>query len=108
MSKLFRRLVAVTLAIVMCFCIGTTVFAADTTDINGVVGNPLVTSIDVIGLIPQFNEGEITVNKETTPFVNGYEIHPESGALYTVKVESGVGIKQIDTILNWGSSGSIW
>lgn len=77
------------------------------TDINGVVGNPLVTSIDVIGLIPQFNEGEITVNKETTPFVNGYEIHPESGALYTVKVESGVGIKQIDTILNWGSSGSI-
>ena len=32
MSKLFRRLVAVTLAIVMCFCIGTTVFAADTTD----------------------------------------------------------------------------
>ncbi|MBO7328298.1 MAG: hypothetical protein J6W00_05960 [Lentisphaeria bacterium] len=32
MSKLFRRLVAVTLAMVMCFSIGTTAFAADTTD----------------------------------------------------------------------------
>lgn len=34
MGKLFRRLVAVTLAMVMCFSIGTTAFAASTSDVN--------------------------------------------------------------------------
>lgn len=71
-------------------------------DENGIEGNPVTVEIDAKGLVPQFTEPKVTINKENLTFINGMEIHPESGAVFSVNVTSGIGIKSVHTELRCG------
>lgn len=70
-------------------------------DVNGVKGNPVVTEIESKGYAPAFANAKVGKNE----FVNGMEIHPESGSVFTVDVTSPVGIKSVHTATTWGTSG---
>ncbi len=76
-------------------------------DVNGVEGNPVVTEIVSMGFAPEFVDPVITVGKESTPFENGMEVHPESGSVFGVTANSEIGIKHVHTELTWGKVGKI-
>lgn len=74
---------------------------------NGVEGNPVVVEFNSLFTAPVFENPEVALGKEIVPFVNGIEIHPESGSSISVKSSSQVGIKSVYTKLSWGSEGVI-
>lgn len=76
-------------------------------DVNGVEGNPVVVEFNSLFTAPVFENPEVALGKEIVPFVNGIEIHPESGSSISVKSSSQVGIKSVYTKLSWGSEGVI-
>lgn len=76
-------------------------------DVNGVEGNPVVVEFISLFTAPVFENPEVALGKEIVPFVNGIEIHPESGSSISVKSSSQVGIKSVYTKLSWGSEGVI-
>ena len=63
-------------------------------DQNGVEGNPVSVQIVSRGAAPEFTQGVVTAGKETVDFVNGMEIHPESGKTFSVTATSPLGIKE--------------
>ena len=73
-------------------------------DVNDVEGNPVVTNIVSRGLEPQFSDTKITGGKESEEFVNGMEIHPESGKSFAVNITSGVGMVNVSSTLTWGEN----
>jgi len=66
-------------------------------DINGVEGNPTTVEFFTLGRAPQFGEPVIAYGKENIPFVNGIEVHPESGSAFNVDISSTAGIKSVVT-----------
>jgi len=62
-------------------------------DENGVEGNPVVVPIVSKGAAPEFTQGLVTAGKESVDFVNGMEIHPEAGKVFSVTASSPLGIK---------------
>ena len=74
-------------------------------DVNDVVGNPVVVNIVSRGLAPLYSDAKITSGKEASEFINGMEIHPESGKSFSVNISSGVGIVKVSSKLSWGDSG---
>lgn len=76
-------------------------------DVNGVEGNPVTVEFNSLFTAPVFENPEVALGKEIVPFVNGIEIHPESGSSISVKSSSQVGIKSVYTKLSWGSDGVI-
>ena len=74
-------------------------------DVNDVVGNPVVINIVSRGIAPVFADPKIGGAKDGEDFVNGMEIHPESGKSFSVGISSGVGIVKVNSELTWGSDG---
>lgn len=75
--------------------VGNHKIAVSAIDINDVEGNVFVSNFVSKGLPPVFETPKISVGKETVDFINGTEIHPESGAVLSVNVNSDVGISKI-------------
>ncbi len=73
-------------------------------DVNGVVGNPVTVDFSTMGKVPQYGEPVINIGKETLPFINGIEIHPESGSSFALDISSTAGIKAVHTELTSGKS----
>ncbi len=74
-------------------------------DVNGVVGNPVSVNIVSRGIAPVFADAKVTGGKEAEEFVNGMEIHPESGKTFSVGISSGVGLVKVNSELTWGKDG---
>lgn len=74
-------------------------------DVNDVVGNPVVVNIVSRGIAPVYSDANITSGKDSVDFVNGMEIHPESGKSFSVNINSGVGIVNVSSKLTWGDDG---
>ena len=81
-----------------------TVVAVDENDIEG---NPTVVQISSKGVPPQFENPSVVKGKESIPFENGDEIHPESNASFGVTVKSDSGIKAVHTEMHYGKGGVI-
>ncbi|MBR5400170.1 MAG: hypothetical protein IK102_00035 [Treponema sp.] len=62
-------------------------------DENGVEGNPVSVQIVSRGAAPAFSNGTVSSGKESVDFVNGMEIHPEAGKVFSVTATSPLGIK---------------
>ena len=73
-------------------------------DTNGVAGNPVTVEFFTLGLVPQYSEPAISTGKETIPFVNGIEVHPESDSAFTVDIASTAGIKNVRTEYSIGNN----
>ena len=71
-------------------------------DVNDVEGNPVVTNIVSRGIAPEFSDAKISSGKDNEEFVNGIEIHPESGKTFSVNIKSGVGLVNVSSALSWG------
>jgi len=76
-------------------------------DVNGVEGNPVVRNIVSKGVAPKFNDVKVTAGKESVEYVNGMEIHPESGSVLSMVASSGIGLTNVTTKLTWGTDGVI-
>lgn len=74
-------------------------------DLNGIEGNPVVKNIVSKGIAPTFTNKKIVRGKDTLDFTPGMKVHPESGSVLSVTVESQVGLTNVHTTLNWGSDG---
>ena len=74
-------------------------------DSNDIVGNPVVVNIVSRGIAPVYSDAKITGGKDSVDFVNGMEIHPESGKSFSVNINSGVGIVNVSSKLTWGDDG---
>ncbi len=74
-------------------------------DVNDVVGNPVVVNIVSRGIAPQFGEAKLNGGKDGNEFVNGMEIHPESGRTFSLGITSGVGLIRVSSSLKWGKEG---
>ncbi len=74
-------------------------------DVNDVVGNPVVINIVSRGVAPEFGEAKVTGGKESAEFINGMEIHPESGKTFSVGITSGIGLVKVSSSLTWGKDG---
>ena len=74
-------------------------------DVNDVVGNPTVINIASRGITPQFADAKVSSGKEAEDFVNGMEIHPESGKTFSLGITSGIGIVKVASSLTWGTDG---
>ena len=66
-------------------------------DENGVEGNPAVVEFASLGAAPQFQNIRIGSGKSSIPFVNGIEVHPESGSSFDLDIVSTIGIKAVHT-----------
>ena len=75
-------------------------------DSNDIVGNPVVVNIVSRGIAPVYSDAKITGGKDSVDFVNGMEIHPESGKSFSVNINSGVGIVNVSSKLTWGDDGA--
>ena len=73
-------------------------------DINGVEGNPVSVEFFTLGNLPSYSEPLIVFGKESVPFVNGIQVHPESGSSFSVKLESTAGIKNVRTEYSIGNN----
>ncbi len=71
-------------------------------DVNDVVGDAVVINIGSRGIAPQFADAKITGGKDPAEFVNGMEIHPESGKTFSLGINSGVGLVKVSSTLTWG------
>jgi len=76
-----------------------TVTAIDENDVEGI---PVSVNITSRGMAPKFSEAKVVSGKETVPFTNGMEIHPESGKSISVDVDSSVGLVSVVGKLSWG------
>ena len=74
-------------------------------DENGIEGNPVTVNFYSVGLEADFTDAKISSGKETADFVNGMEIHPESGSTFEVTANSTVGIKSVHKEIRWGKEG---
>lgn len=63
-------------------------------DVNGVRGNPAITTFMAKGTKPTFSQSE---------FDQGQEVHPEAGAVFSIDADSGIGIKAASYILESGN-----
>lgn len=76
-------------------------------DKNEVEGNPVTVTFYSIGQDALFSGAKITGGKTSENFVNGMEVHPESGSVFEVTANSTVGLKSIHTEITWGKDGII-
>ncbi len=74
-------------------------------DENDIEGNPTVVQISSKGLPPKFENPSVVKGKESIPFANGDEIHPEGGYSLGVTVTSESGIKSVHTEMLYGKGG---
>ncbi len=74
-------------------------------DVNGVEGNPVVVNFVSKGIAPTFTNAKVTGGKESRDYVNGMEIHPESGSTFVLTANSGIGLTNVTTKLTWGNEG---
>ena len=74
-------------------------------DRNGIEGNPFVIPIVSKGVPAVFEEPLVQKGKESEPFENGMEIHPESGSSLVIPVTSQIGMKHIHTQIIYGKNG---
>ena len=74
-------------------------------DVNDVVGNPVTINVASRGIAPMFDAPKLNGGKEAADFVNGMEIHPESGRTFSLGMTSGVGIVKVNSSLTWGKDG---
>ena len=72
-------------------------------DANDVEGPPVLVNITSRGMAPQFTAPKISSGKGGVEFVNGMEIHPESGSVFSVNINSGVGLTSVASNLSWGT-----
>ena len=72
-------------------------------DINEIEGNPVSVTISSLGQAPVFSDEKLLIGKESSEFTNGMLIHPESGSAFSVTASSGMGIKNIHTIYEYGN-----
>ncbi len=77
------------------------------TDMFGVEGNPVSVEFLTLGKAPQYADPVIAWGKENTPFINGIEVHPESGSSFQVGVSSTTGIKNVKTEYWWGNNAPV-
>lgn len=64
-------------------------------DVNDVEGNPFVINFVSKGIAPVFETPKVSSGKDSVDFVNGMEIHPESGSVFSVNIASGIGITKV-------------
>ncbi len=74
-------------------------------DVNDVPSNPTIVNIGSRGIAPVFTDAKINNGKESEEFVNGVEVHPESGKSFSVAVSSGIGLVRVSSLLTWGKDG---
>lgn len=74
-------------------------------DENGVASEPVSVQIVSKGVAPVFQTGIVKASGGNKEFVNGMEIHPESGSTFEVTVNSQLGIKKVHTEMAWGKNG---
>ncbi|WP_051537837.1 Ig-like domain-containing protein [Treponema sp. C6A8] len=74
-------------------------------DENGIEGNPVTVNFYSVGLEAEFSDARISSGKEALDFVNGMEVHPESGSTFEVTANSTVGIKSVHKEIRWGKDG---
>ncbi len=74
-------------------------------DVNGVEGNPAVINIVSKGVAPKFSDAKVTSGKDSIEYVNGMDIHPESGSTLSLVASSGIGLTNVTTKLTWGTDG---
>lgn len=74
-------------------------------DENDVEGNPFVVTVSSKGVPPVANNPVIVKGKESVPFVNGMEIHPEDNASFSVNLTSEIGIQSVKTKMIYGKNG---
>ncbi len=74
-------------------------------DVNGILGNPTSITIVSKGVPATFENPSIQKGKESEPFENGMEIHPEAGVSFVVSAVSQIGIKHIHTKVLYGKNG---
>ncbi len=84
---------------------GTHKITVQAVDENGVVSDPVSVQIVSKGSAPTFQKGIIKSSKGNTDFVNGIEVHPESGSTFEVTVTSQLGIKNVHSEMAWGRKG---
>ena len=76
-------------------------------DVNGIKGNPVSVTIVSKGIPVTFDEPVLQKGKESEPFENGMEIHPEAGISFVVPAVSQIGIKHVHTQVVYGKNGVI-
>ena len=76
-------------------------------DINGVESEPVVVSFVSKQELPVISNPIINGSggKKNIDFVNGIEIHPESGSSISIPVRSSFGLKNVHYKLTWGKEG---
>lgn len=71
-------------------------------DINGLKSDTSVINVSSKGSAPRFSDARFVSGKDSRiDYVNGVEIHPESGKVFNVTATSGVGIKNIFSNFSW-------
>lgn len=73
-------------------------------DVNGVEGNPSFVEFFTCGRAPEFGSATVTQGKDTAEFVNGMEVHPESGSAFNVAISSMAGLKSVTTEYSTGNT----
>lgn len=73
------------------------------TDKYGVKGNPVTRTITSQGVAPDFVSATIKTGKESTKFVSGMEINPETNPVYEMQIASSVGLTAASYSISWGS-----
>jgi len=73
-------------------------------DVNDVEGNPVTTTFYSVGLEADFTDVKVISGKNNLDFVDGMEVHPESGSVFELTANSTVGIKSIHSEIRWGKN----
>ena len=77
------------------------------TDENGIESNPFVIDFVSKQELPVISNPIISSSggKGSRDFINGIEIHPESGSIISIPINSPFGLKNVHYKLTWGKSG---
>ena len=71
------------------------------TDRHGVQSDMATAEFQARGALPEFSEAKIA----GIPVVNGIQVHPEAGAVFTTTVSSSVGLSAVHVETRWGKDG---
>lgn len=71
------------------------------TDRHGVQSDVSTVEFQARGAVPVFSEAKIA----GVPVVNGIQVHPESGSVFTTTVSSSVGLASVHVETRWGNNG---
>lgn len=70
-------------------------------DRHGVQSDVSTVEFQARGAVPVFSEAKIS----GVPVVNGIQVHPESGSVFTTTVSSSVGLASVHVETRWGNNG---